>query len=244
MYVTSLVGFLRRLSPRVAAGRTALMGPLRRFGSARRALIRPWTGRSQIRRLISARRRLAPDPVSLALHCTALSLGLALAAPGFSGSAQTPRSPAADVPPAATVPVQLSPTKRHNWFELSGATDLFGRGEPEDAAPAAAPEPAAAHAAAAFVPPPRGTGGEGVAAIYTAFSDSPGLTWALRVAYCESRYDPRAYNAESGASGLFQFMPATWNGHFRGWNLWDAATQARAARIFYDNGWTNAWVCK
>ncbi len=244
MHVRSLVGFLRRLWPMVAASRTALMGRLLRFGSATRALIRSWTGRAQIRRLLCSARGLAPDPLSLALHCTALSLGLALAAPGFSSSAQTPRAPAANVPPAATVPVQLSPSTPHNWFELSAATDLLDRAESEDAAPAAAPEPAAARHPAAFVPPPRGTGGEGVAAIYAAFGDSPGLTWALRVAYCESRYDPRAYNAESGASGLFQFMPATWNGHFRGWNLWDAGAQARAARIFYDNGWTNAWVCK
>src|SRR2546423_7185829 len=31
----------------------------------------------------------------------------------------------------------------------------------------------------------------------------------LRVAYCESRFNPGAYNP-SGASGLFQFLPSTW----------------------------------
>lgn len=32
----------------------------------------------------------------------------------------------------------------------------------------------------------------------------------LRVAWCESKYDPRAYNGRSGASGVFQFIPSTW----------------------------------
>lgn len=83
-----------------------------------------------------------------------------------------------------------------------------------------------------------------MAAIHAAFDGSPGLTWALRVANCESRYNPQARNPSSGASGLFQFMPATWNANFPGWNLWDPYAQARAARIFYDRGQTNAWVCK
>ncbi len=33
---------------------------------------------------------------------------------------------------------------------------------------------------------------------------------ALRVIDCESNGDPSAYNASSGASGLFQFIPSTW----------------------------------
>src|SRR5581483_7883430 len=32
----------------------------------------------------------------------------------------------------------------------------------------------------------------------------------LRVAYCESHYNPSAFNASSGASGLFQFLTTTW----------------------------------
>ncbi len=34
---------------------------------------------------------------------------------------------------------------------------------------------------------------------------------ALRVMKCESNGDPAAYNSRSGASGLFQFIPNTWN---------------------------------
>ena len=32
----------------------------------------------------------------------------------------------------------------------------------------------------------------------------------LRVAWCESKFDPGAYNRSSGASGVFQFIPRTW----------------------------------
>jgi septal ring factor EnvC (AmiA/AmiB activator) len=34
---------------------------------------------------------------------------------------------------------------------------------------------------------------------------------ALRIMNCESNGDPNAYNPYSGASGLFQFLPSTWN---------------------------------
>lgn len=93
-------------------------------------------------------------------------------------------------------------------------------------------------------PGPPGTVGVGVQAIYAVFGSSPGLTWALRVAHCESRYNPLAVNASSGASGLFQFMPSTWKAYFAGWNIWDPYAQARAALVFYNRGATNAWTCK
>ena len=106
------------------------------------------------------------------------------------------------------------------------------------------PQPVAAQRPPGFTPPPPGSGGDGVAAIYAVFGQSPGLQWALRVAHCESRYNPLAINQSSGASGLFQFMPSTWNAHFAGWNIWDPYAQSRAALQFYNVGATNAWVCK
>jgi hypothetical protein len=97
--------------------------------------------------------------------------------------------------------------------------------------------------AGSFTPPP-GPGGDGLAAIYAVFGNSPGLTWALRVAYCESRYNPLAINRSSGASGLFQFMPSTWNANFPGQNIWDPYAQARGALVFYNAGRQSAWTCK
>ena len=95
-----------------------------------------------------------------------------------------------------------------------------------------------------FTPPPPGSGGDGLAAIYAVFGNSPGLSWALRVANCESHYNPLAVNRSSGASGLFQFMPATWNANFPGQNIWDPYAQARGALVFYNAGRQSAWTCK
>ncbi len=33
---------------------------------------------------------------------------------------------------------------------------------------------------------------------------------ARSVAYCESRFDPKAHNRSSGAAGVFQFLLSTW----------------------------------
>jgi soluble lytic murein transglycosylase-like protein len=97
--------------------------------------------------------------------------------------------------------------------------------------------------AGTFTPPP-GSGGDGLAAIYAVFGNSQGLSWALRVANCESHYNPRAVNSSSGASGLFQFMPSTWNANFPGQNIWDPYAQARGALVFYNAGRQSAWTCK
>lgn len=70
---------------------------------------------------------------------------------------------------------------------------------------------------------------------------------ALRVAYCESGYNPFAYNRSSGASGVFQIMPGTWAGTSKHWfspfSAW--ANVAAAHEIFARDGnsWRE-WVCR
>jgi hypothetical protein len=115
---------------------------------------------------------------------------------------------------------------------------------PPTPAPVVATAPAPAATAKPVVVPPPGSGGNGAAAIYAVFGNSPGLSWALRVAKCESGYNPLAVNRSSGASGLFQFMPSTWNANFPGWNIWDPYAQSRAALAFYNAGRQSAWTCK
>jgi resuscitation-promoting factor RpfB len=71
----------------------------------------------------------------------------------------------------------------------------------------------------------------------------------LRVAYCESRFNPGAYNASSGASGLFQFMPATWAANsvragFGGASVWDPVASANVAAYMFRLGQSGQWVCK
>jgi uncharacterized protein YabE (DUF348 family) len=70
----------------------------------------------------------------------------------------------------------------------------------------------------------------------------------LRVAYCESRYNPAAYNA-SGASGLFQFLPSTWAANsvragFAGTSPFDPVAAANVAAWMFARGQAYQWVCR
>jgi len=71
---------------------------------------------------------------------------------------------------------------------------------------------------------------------------------ATRVANCESRLNPLAYNSGSGASGLYQFLPSTWR---RSWNPhrrqspFNAVANVRAARVLFKlyGNWSQ-WSCR
>ena len=70
----------------------------------------------------------------------------------------------------------------------------------------------------------------------------------LRVAYCESRFNPGAYNA-SGASGLFQFLPSTWAANsvragYAGASVFDAVASANVAAWMFAHGQAFQWVCR
>ncbi|MEP6693112.1 MAG: transglycosylase SLT domain-containing protein, partial [Chloroflexota bacterium] len=71
----------------------------------------------------------------------------------------------------------------------------------------------------------------------------------LRVAWCESRYNPYALNARSGAAGLFQFMPATWAANsvragYAGASVFDPVASANTAAYMFRNGQAWQWSCK
>jgi resuscitation-promoting factor RpfB len=70
----------------------------------------------------------------------------------------------------------------------------------------------------------------------------------VRVAYCESRLNPGAYNA-SGASGLFQFMPGTWAANsvragYAGASVFDPVASANVAAWMFARGQAFQWVCR
>jgi soluble lytic murein transglycosylase-like protein len=70
------------------------------------------------------------------------------------------------------------------------------------------------------------------------------VDWGLRVAACESGYNPNAHNA-SGASGVFQFMPTTWRGTpYGSQNIFDASANVNAAAWYYQKNGGGAWSCK
>jgi hypothetical protein len=80
-----------------------------------------------------------------------------------------------------------------------------------------------------------------------------GIPWAAghlrRIAWCESRFLAGAYNTRSGASGVFQFLPQTWNWASRaaGWagsSPFDAVANVYAAAYLYRVGGPRHWVCR
>jgi regulator of protease activity HflC (stomatin/prohibitin superfamily) len=71
------------------------------------------------------------------------------------------------------------------------------------------------------------------------------VQWAINVAYCESRYHPNSVNSESGASGLFQFMPSTWGGTpWAGQSPFDPVANAQAAAWLYSHYGPGRWTCQ
>ncbi len=189
----------------------------------------------------SVRRGVRPSLLQLS-HVVVLAIGLALVVPALAGRGAVSQ---ATVAPSSSYVLWTSPVRSRNAPEF---TEVLS-----SSAPTAAPvapvvhrslRPAATPAPTARPAPPPGSGGSGLAAIYAVFGNSPGLSWALRVANCESHYNPLAVNRSSGASGLFQFMPSTWNANFPGQNIWDPMAQSRGALVFYNAGRQSAWTCK
>ncbi len=71
------------------------------------------------------------------------------------------------------------------------------------------------------------------------------VVWALRIAWCESRYHPNSVNSDSGASGLFQFMPGTWAGTpWASQSPFDPVANAQAAAWLYSRYGPGRWSCK
>jgi soluble lytic murein transglycosylase-like protein len=69
-------------------------------------------------------------------------------------------------------------------------------------------------------------------------------SWALRVAKCESNYNPYAVNRSSGASGLFQFLPSTWAASpYHAQSVFDPTANAHAAAWLYQRSGPSQWSC-
>ena len=90
-----------------------------------------------------------------------------------------------------------------------------------------------------------------IAAIIRAAADKYGVSadTLLRVAYCESRYDPLAYNGVLGASGLFQIIPGTWRANsvaagYGGASVWDPVANANVAAWMFSRGQAGQWACR
>jgi hypothetical protein len=212
---------------------------------AARAVLRYWRLQRKRRQVVEQlRRRRRQLSITLVGHGLVLGLGFVLVVPVLTVRPAVTRTVSAQY---AGYVLWTTPARPRNapLREVLKASALEERPAPDVIVPAAPPAPASRTGAPpTFTPPPPGSGGDGLAAIYAVFGSSPGLTWALRVANCESHYNPLAVNRSSGASGLFQFMPSTWNANFPGQNIWDPMAQARGALVFYNAGRQSAWTCK
>jgi hypothetical protein len=114
---------------------------------------------------------------------------------------------------------------------------------------------AAAEAAAAAVPPappattrPARVAPDSIRAIIVAAFSPLGqaaVTWALRIAACESGYNPYAVNRSSGAAGLFQFLPSTWaHSPWAAQSPFDPVANSQAAAWLYARSGPGQWVCQ
>ena len=71
------------------------------------------------------------------------------------------------------------------------------------------------------------------------------VQWAMNVAWCESRYHPNSVNSDSGASGLFQFLPSTWSGTpYASYSPFNPQYNALAAAWLYARYGPGRWVCQ
>jgi peptidoglycan hydrolase CwlO-like protein len=85
-----------------------------------------------------------------------------------------------------------------------------------------------------------------IADIEKAFSPQgqAAVNWALRVAKCESNYNPDAVNPWSGTEGLFQFMPSTWRSTPYGrQNVFDPWYNSLGAAWLYQRDGPGQWQC-
>lgn len=66
---------------------------------------------------------------------------------------------------------------------------------------------------------------------------------ALRIAWCESRFDPRASNSRSTAKGVYQFLDGTWEWIGAEGHQYDAEENIKQFMKFYPK-YPQWWECK
>jgi hypothetical protein len=153
------------------------------------------------------------------------------------------------MPPRAVVPIE-SNGRVEEW---QNRRLLAAEAEAAAAAKAAADAKArAARASAAPAPPaatsipsyPPGTVQDIITKAFTPLG-ATAVAWGLRVAKCESGYNPRAYNGAGPYYGLFQFLMSTFKATpFGGQDVYDPVANAGAAAWKYSQGGAGSWGCR
>ena len=179
-----------------------------------------------------------------------------LKGPVISGPKTAPATSSANSNSAPSAPskaaIKLDGQTSASWTAVQAAWqaeyDAAQAKEAADAAAAAARNAAATRLVlqAAAAAAPRPSSGFVQDLIRQAFGPQgqAAVDWGLRVAACESGYNPNAYNPD-GASGVFQFMPGTFRGTpYGGQNIFDASANVNAAAWYFQQHGGGAWSCK
>jgi hypothetical protein len=89
-----------------------------------------------------------------------------------------------------------------------------------------------------------------VRALVNEYFKAEDVNTAVRVAWCESRFDPKSVNLRTGAVGLFQHLPQYWENRaaeagFPGADATDpkASTAAAAWAVYNEGGW-DIFACR
>lgn len=64
----------------------------------------------------------------------------------------------------------------------------------------------------------------------------------VKIAFCESKFDPNAKNKTSTASGLFQFLNSTWKAYGSG-DVFDPVDNINSAIHLFKKKGFNSWSC-
>jgi soluble lytic murein transglycosylase-like protein len=158
------------------------------------------------------------------------------------------RTPTSVVEAPSASAIRLDDRTSTDWEALQAEYDAAQAKEAADAAAAAAAAQLATVRVATYAPPsaPRPSAGWVQDLIRQAFAPQgqAAVDWGLRVAACESGYNPNAYNPD-GASGVFQFMPGTFRGTpYGNQNIFDASANVNAAAWYFQRYGGAAWSCK
>jgi soluble lytic murein transglycosylase-like protein len=146
--------------------------------------------------------------------------------------------------PAISLPVvaQVGPPEAAGRVVLWQNQRLLAAEAPPPAPPRPATRPPGAPA-----PPPVSYGSGVIQDIITkAFTPygPAAVAWGLRVAHCESGFNPRAYNPAGPYYGLFQFLMSTFRATpYGSGDIYDPVANANAAAWKFANGGARAWGC-
>ncbi|HXM58044.1 MAG TPA: transglycosylase SLT domain-containing protein [Candidatus Dormibacteraeota bacterium] len=188
---------------------------------------------------------LAPQqhrPAPLAIHAVA-NIGMFAMLP--TGGAAVPNEPAGRV--MRWENDKLVSAEAEAAAAAKAAADAAARQAAMDKARAATPARSAPTQTATPGPIPSYAPGTVQDIITKAFTPygSTAVAWGLRVAKCESGYNPTAYNPAGPYYGLFQFLMSTFKATpYGGQDIYDPVANASAAAWKYSQGGAGAWGCK